>query len=104
MAQDAKNKKIEEKEKKEISLVSKRVTEKSALIAEKGAYTFNVPGDANKKMIAQMVKKEYKVTPVRVNIARATVKSVRRKGGPGFKAGSKKAVVFLKKGEKIEFV
>jgi len=92
------------KEKKEISPIAKRVTEKSALLAEKGAYTFNVPSGANKRMVREMVKKEYKVTPIRVNIARATVKSVRRKGRAGFKTGSKKAVVFLKKGEKIEFV
>lgn len=101
MAKDLKKKKIE---KKEASLISKRVTEKAALIAEKGMYTFNVPAEANKKMIAEMVKKEYKFTPVRVNIARATKKSVRRKGGPGVRIGSKKAIVHLKKGDKIEFV
>ncbi|MCI0542718.1 50S ribosomal protein L23 [bacterium] len=91
-------------DKKAKSLIMKRVTEKAALLAEKGAYTFNVPENFNKKMIAEMVKKEYKVTPIRVNITRATMKAVRRKGRPGVSSDSKKAVVWLKQGEKIEFV
>ncbi len=86
------------------SLITKRVTEKAALLAEKGRYTFNVPENFNKKMVAEMVKKEYKVTPIRVNIARAISKAVRRKGRPGTWSDSKKAIVYLKKGEKIEFV
>ena len=78
-----------------------RVTEKAALAAEKGAYTFNVEDNANKNEIKKAIKLIYGVTPERVSIIQITSKKVVRRGKIGTKKGGKKAVVYLKKGDKI---
>ena len=78
-----------------------RVTEKAALAAEKGAYTFNVEDNANKNEIKKAIKLIYGVTPERVTITQITAKKVVRRGKIGYKKGGKKAVVYLKKGDKI---
>ncbi|MFA6354974.1 MAG: 50S ribosomal protein L23 [Candidatus Paceibacterota bacterium] len=78
-----------------------RVTEKAALAAERGAYTFNVEDNANKNEIKKAIKLIYGVTPLRVTITQITAKKVVRRGKVGMKKGGKKAVVYLKKGDKI---
>jgi large subunit ribosomal protein L23 len=81
-----------------------RVTEKSAILVEKNAYTFEVASDATKPEVKAAIKAMYKVTPVRINMTAGTRKNIVRRGKPGVKTGSKKAVVHLKKGDKIEFI
>ena len=82
-----------------------RITEKSGIQAEGSAvYTFEVTAEANKKNITKAIKEIYKVTPVKVNITKLQAKKVMSRGKAGMKSGVKKAVVFLKKGDKIEFV
>jgi large subunit ribosomal protein L23 len=82
-----------------------RITEKSGIQAETmGVYTFEVTAEANKKNIAKAIKEIYKVTPVKVNITHLPAKKVFARGKTGRQSGVKKAVVYLKKGEKIEFV
>ena len=89
----------------ELIIKKPRITEKSGLQAEmNGVYTFEVMGQANKKSVAKAVKEIYKVTPVKVNIVNLPAKKVFARGKVGRKTGVKKAVVFLKKGDKIEFV
>lgn len=78
-----------------------RITEKAALGAEKGAYTFNVENNANKNEVKKAIKLIYGVTPARVSIIQITAKKVVRRGKIGTKSAGKKAVVFLKKGDKI---
>jgi len=78
-----------------------RVTEKAALAAERGAYTFNVEDNANKNEIKKAIKLIYGVMPERVTITQITAKKVVRRGKIGVKKGGKKAVVYLKKGDKI---
>jgi ribosomal protein L23 len=78
-----------------------RVTEKAALAAERGAYTFNVEDNANKNEIKKAIKLIYGVMPERVAIIQIKEKKVVRRGKIGTKKGGKKAVVFLKKGDKI---
>ena len=80
-----------------------RVTEKSAMGAEKGVYTFNVAPTTNKSEVAKAIKAQYKITPVKINITLRKEKKVFLRGKKGVKAGGKKAVVYLKKGDKIEF-
>ncbi|MBP6926383.1 MAG: 50S ribosomal protein L23 [Candidatus Pacebacteria bacterium] len=91
-------------EKKEVSILVKRVTEKSGLLSAKHAYTFIIPMDANKSMVIAAFKKEYKKNPVKVAIARMPSKPLFRAGRPAWKAGYKKAVVTLKESDKIEFM
>jgi len=83
-----------------------RITEKAASIAEreKGVYTFEVSSRANKTTIKSAVKELFKVTPTRVNIINTSKKVVYRKGKRGVVSGVKKAMVYLKKGDKIDFV
>jgi large subunit ribosomal protein L23 len=81
-----------------------RITEKAAILAERGAYTFEVDSHATKIEIARAVKQIYNVEPVRVNIVKLPAKKVFIRGRRGTKKAVKKAIVYLKEGDKIEFV
>ena len=81
-----------------------RITEKASLLGEGNVYTFDVSSSANKTEIKKAVAAMYKVTPVRINVARVPGKSVFSRGKKGRKAGGRKAMVYLKKGDKIEFI
>ncbi|MEZ4103150.1 MAG: 50S ribosomal protein L23 [Candidatus Paceibacterota bacterium] len=59
---------------------------------------------ASKLEIVKAIKSIYKVTPIKVNVVAVPKKRVVRKNTLGVKGGGKKAYVFLKKGDKIEFV
>jgi large subunit ribosomal protein L23 len=89
----------------ELIIKKPRITEKSGIQAETlGVYTFEVTEKANKKNIAKAIKELYKVTPVKVNIINLPAKIVFTRGKTGRKSGVKKAIVYLKKGDKIDFV
>ena len=85
-------------------LIRPRVTEKGTIISAHRAYAFNVAKWANKHEIAAAVRATYKVTPCKVTVARIPSKERFVRGKWGTKVGGKKAYVFLKEGEKIEFV
>lgn len=86
-------------------IVRPRITEKAALKSEVArAYTFEVTPKANKFSVAAAIKELYKVTPVKVNIVNLPSKNVVKRGKKGVKAGARKAYVYLKEGDKIEFV
>lgn len=91
------------KEKVHPLLRGPRITEKSAIDAERGVYTFNVAPIANKNELKKAVKFVYGVTPVRISITQIAKKNVTRRGIVSVKQGGKKAVVHLKKGDKITF-
>ena len=95
--------KVESKEKTHPLLKGARITEKSAINAERGIYTFNVAQDANKNEIKKAVNFVYGVTPEKVAITKIAKKTVTRRGIVSTKQGGKKAVVHLKKGDKITF-
>lgn len=79
------------------------LSEKSLLGGDLAKFTFLVHDDANKPEIAQAVKEIFKVDPIKVNIVNIPADDRMVKGR--FKAHSKaykKAVVTLKKGQKIE--
>lgn len=82
---------------------SPRVTEKSAILAERGIYTFNVAQNANKNELKKAIKFVYDVTPVNISVTQIAKKTVTRRGITSVKQGGKKAVVYLKKGDKIIF-
>lgn len=87
-------------------LLRPRITEKATIAAEQGVYVFEVSPRATKHSVKRAVKKIYKVNPVRVNIVKIPSKKrvSERTRIVGVKSGGKKAYVFLKKGERIEFV
>jgi large subunit ribosomal protein L23 len=81
-----------------------RITEKSGVLSQGGVYTFEVTLSANKNSVASAIKSLYKVTPVKVAILNNPAKNVFVRGRHGVVAGVRKALVTLKKGDKIEFV
>ena len=81
-----------------------RITEKSGMLSQMGVYTFEVTKLANKSSISHAIKALYKVNPVKVAIANLPARHVFVKGRRGMVAGVRKALVTLKKGDKIDFV
>jgi large subunit ribosomal protein L23 len=85
-----------------------RITEKGALVAEvNNVYTFDIDKKANKTDVKKAIELIYKVNPVKIAIAKIPNKKVQvrgQRGKFGNKGGGKKAFVYLKKGDKIEFV
>lgn len=78
------------------------VTEKSTVLADSRKYVFKVSSAANKLMIMDAVESIFKVRPVAVNVSVVRSKLKRNKYNIGVKPGWKKAIVTLKKGDKIE--
>jgi large subunit ribosomal protein L23 len=81
-----------------------RVTEKASMAAEQNVYTFNISQSANKTEIKKAIFALYKVHPVKVNVLNIPRKQIMSKGKAGVRGGSRKALVYLKKGDKMEFV
>ena len=82
-----------------------RVTEKASFVTEDGAYTFEVTPSATKQEIAKAIKEAYGVTPIKVRTLPIRSKRVFYRGRErGASRGGKKAVIYLKKGERIEFI
>lgn len=81
-----------------------RITEKASNVFEQGVYTFDVAAGANKTEIKKAIFTLYKVKPVKVNILSVQKKKTFSRGIKGVKGGGRKALVYLKKGDKIEFV
>ena len=81
-----------------------RVTEKASFAAEQNVYTFNIAQSANKTEIKKAIFALYKVKPVKINVLTFPRKNTMFKGRAGVKGGGRKALVYLKKGDKIEFI
>lgn len=89
-----------------LSIIKKpRITEKAGIKSEShNVYTFEVVKGATKKTIADAVKLIYKVTPIKINVVNLPAKKVTSRGRKGVKQSVKKALVTLKKGDKIAFI
>lgn len=85
-------------------LIRPRITEKATTKSEDGVYTFDVSPRANKSSVSSAVQEFYKVKPIKIAVVTVRAKKISAKGKRGKTSGGKKAYVFLKKGEKIEFV
>ncbi len=81
-----------------------RVTEKASSLEEKNIYVFDILPSANKTEVSKAIFALYKVKPAKVNVLSVPKKTVVWKGRRGVRGGGKKAVVYLKKGDKIEFI
>lgn len=81
-----------------------RITEKSGVLSQGGVYTFEVTRGANKNSVKSAIKSLYKVSPIKVAILNNPAKNVFVRGRRGVVPGVRKAVVTLKKGDKIDFV
>jgi len=78
------------------------VTEKGTNLAEDNKYLFCVDKRTNKSQVKFSIESIYKVTVERINILNTPRKKKRyRFKIEGYKPGFKKAIVTLKKGDKI---
>ncbi len=86
-------------------LLAPWLSEKALIGTEKGVYVFNVPLRANKLEVKKAVERVFKVVPTAVNIVnvRGKSKSLRTKRGFGVRSKRRKAYVYLKKGDTIQF-
>ncbi len=88
-------------------LVRPHVTEKGSDLSEKNVYVFEIHKLANKAHVRQAVEKLFKVQPVKVAVINGATKyskNPRTNRMVMKKASVKKAMVYLKAGDKIEFV
>jgi len=81
-----------------------RITEKASNLTTGDVYVFDIVGSTNKVEVSKAVFEIYKVHPVRVNMLRIPKKRVVLRGKLSLRGGGKKAYVYLKKGDKIEFI
>lgn len=77
------------------------VTEKATFLGENNAYVFKIEPKLNKIMLRQAIKKQYNVEPIKVRMVNVPGKTVFIRRRQAQKAGYKKAIVYLKKGDKI---
>lgn len=86
-------------------LLRPHVTEKAAHLTAQSVYTFDISPRATKRDVSAAVHAVYGVSPRKIAIVNTPSKRVRmrRKRGFGSRAATKKAYVYLKEGDRIEF-
>jgi len=83
-------------------LIKPIITEKTTFLEKEGKYVFEVSPKANKTEIKKAIKEIYKVEPTKINIIKSKGKRIRYGRTTGRTKNWKKAIVTLKKGQKIE--
>lgn len=83
-------------------LIRPRITEKANDLANQNKHTFEISVSATKKSVSSAIRVFYGVVPVKVSIIKNPNKSVFIRGKKGTKSGIKKAIVYLKKNDKLE--
>lgn len=85
--------------------VSPHITEKSVLLAKNDKYTFRVSQNLSAPEVATIVHSLYNVHPLRVSVVKNAAKTKGSLKTKRTRAARIKAIVTVKKGEKIaEFV
>ena len=88
-----------------ISIIKKPfVTEKSAAMSVMGKYVFVVAGDTTKSEVKKAVETHYKVHVTKVDVINTRPKARRRGRVMGMRPSFKKAIITLKKGEKLDIL
>lgn len=83
-------------------LVRPLVTEKTTALQQLGQYAFEVAKNANKLEVRKAVKSVYGVTPTTVRVITVLGKPVRSRSGMSRRSSWRKAIVTLKKGDRID--
>ena len=78
------------------------ITEKATILSEQNKTVFKVHSKANKTIIKNNLEKIFKVNVIKINIVNQKTKMKLKQGRKSFKAGYKKAIVTLKKGQSID--
>lgn len=80
------------------------ITEKATQLAAHNQYVFEIAPNVNKIEIKKAIKELYNFWPLKVNIIKVKGKMVRYGRSRGQTKSRTKAIVTLKKGEKIELM
>jgi large subunit ribosomal protein L23 len=83
-------------------LLQPRISEKAGHLASVNKYIFNIRKGANKVEVKKAVERAYKVSVIKVNVINTDGKIKNSGRHSGKTSNFKKAVVTLKKGDKIE--
>ena len=83
-------------------LIAPVVSEKSYGLLDENKYTFLVRPDANKTQIKIAVEQVFGVTVIGVNTNNRQGKRVRTRAGYGQRAATKRAIVSLASGDRID--
>ena len=83
-------------------LISPVISEKSYKLLDENKYTFVVSPDANKTQIKIAVAEVFKVKVTGVNIINRRGKTVRTRSGLGKRADTKRAIVTVAAGDRID--
>jgi ribosomal protein L23 len=83
-----------------------RITEKATIASTMSVYVFDIAAKTTKSQVAQAIERFYKVKPRKVAIVNTKPTATRnmRSGKKGMTDGSRKAYIYLKKGETITIV
>lgn len=85
-----------------IVLKSAHITEKAGDLAEKDKYVFKVSSEANKIKIKQEIESVFKVNVISVRTINIPKRKKRLGKITGWQKGYKKAIIGIKKGQKID--
>ncbi|MDD4409646.1 MAG: 50S ribosomal protein L23 [Candidatus Pacebacteria bacterium] len=85
-------------------LRSPKITEKAAALAESNFYVFELEPTANKIQAKKAIEEYFNVEVEKVAIINLPRKKVQKGKIIGHKGGCKKAVVKVKKGQKIDII
>ena len=83
-------------------IISPLVTEKSTNLSEQNKIIFKVNSKANKKNLKKNIEKIFKVNVTKVNIINKKTRMKTTRGKKVRVKGYKKAIVTLKKGQRID--
>jgi len=78
------------------------ISEKAAMMTEHGVYVFDVPTSAEKISVKQSIEGLYKVKVVKIRMIRRAGKPVNRSRHHAKRVNTKKAIVTLAKGQKLD--
>ena len=78
------------------------LSEKTTDMAEQNKYVFRVSMKANKHSIKKAIKEIFNVNPVKINVMKVRGRKKRVRYQYGYTTSWKKAIITLKKGDKIE--
>ena len=84
------------------SIISPSITEKSTSLLEFNKVVFKVDKGASKETIKKSIEKIFKVKVIKINTINIKGKTKLVRNKMAFKAGYKKAIVTLKKGQSID--
>ena len=84
------------------SIISPNITEKATSLSEFNKVVFKVHKKASKASIKKNIEKIFKVNVIKVNTINLKGKTKLVRNKKSYKAGYKKAIITLKKGQSID--